>query len=56
MKWKDNSKNRIPFKDLNYGEGFEKDEILYIKVGDISAFDVINDKNTLFDLSSIVTP
>lgn len=57
MKWKDNSIiKRIPFKDLNYGEGFEKDEILYIKIGDISAFDVINDKDILFDLSSIVTP
>lgn len=56
MKWTDNSiKKDILFKELEIGEGFEKDEILYIKVGDISAFDVINDKNTLFDLSSIVT-
>lgn len=57
MKWTDNSTiKRIPFKDLKYGEGFEKDGILYIKVGEISAFDVINDKNILFGLSKMVIP
>lgn len=36
------------FKDLKVGEGFETDEILYIKVGDNCAFDVINNKGDFF--------
>lgn len=57
MKWTDNSITKdILFKDLKVGEGFETDEILYIKVGDNCAFDVINDKNITFDSAVEVTP
>lgn len=49
MKWTDNSITKdILFKDLKVGEGFETDEILYIKVGDNCAFDVINNKGDFF--------
>lgn len=57
MKWTDNSIiKRILFKDLKIGDGFEDSDSLYIKISDDCAFDVVNDKSTLFDLSSIVTP
>lgn len=54
MKWKDT--NGIIFKDLNIGKGFEDSGSLYIKISDDCAFDVVNDKSTLFDFSSRVTP
>lgn len=50
MKWKDNSKNRIPFEDLKVGEGFEDSGNLYIKVSDDCAFDVVNDKGSFSSL------
>lgn len=50
MKWTDNSITKgILFKDLKVGEGFEKDEILYIKVSDNCAFDVINNRGDFFN-------
>lgn len=57
MKWTDNSITKDTlFKDLKVGEGFETDEILYIKISDNCAFDVINDKNITFDSAVEVTP
>lgn len=50
MKWTDNSTIKIAlFEDLKVGEGFEKDEILYIKVSDDCAFDVINNRRNFFN-------
>lgn len=37
------------FKDLKVGDGFETGEILYIKVSDDSAFDVINNRRDFFN-------
>lgn len=50
MKWTDSLiiKN-VFFKDLKVGEGFEIDEILYIKVSDDGAFDVINNRRDFFN-------
>lgn len=60
MKWTDNSITKDilfkDFKDLKVGEGFETDEILYIKVGDNYAFDVINNKGDFFQPTYEVTP
>lgn len=57
MKWTDNSITKnILFKDLKVGEGFETDEILYIKVGDNCAFDVINNKGDFFQPTYKITP
>ena len=57
MKWTDNSiKKDIPFKDLKYGDGFEEDNILYIKIGDDCAFDVINNKGDFFQSDYEITP
>lgn len=50
MKWTDKSTIKIAlFEDLKVGEGFEKDEILYIKVSDNGAFDVINNRGDFFN-------
>ena len=38
-----------PFKDIEFGEVFEFDEILYIKVTAIHGFDIINNKSECFD-------
>lgn len=57
MKWTDNSITKdILFKDLKVGEGFETDEILYIKVSDNCAFDVINNKGDFFQPIYEITP
>lgn len=57
MKWTDNSITKdILFKDLKVGEDFETDEILYIKVGDNCAFDVINNKGDFFQPTYEITP
>lgn len=60
MKWTDNSITKDilfkDFKDLKVGEGFETDEILYIKVGDNCAFDVINNKGDFFQPTCEITP
>lgn len=57
MKWTDNSTIKSTlFKDLKIGEGFEMDEILYVKVSDASAFDVINDRGEFFYASAEITP
>lgn len=49
MKWMDySSKNRMVFGKLKYGDGFEKDSVLYIKVNETSAFDVIHNSWTVF--------
>lgn len=57
MKWTDNSIIKdVLFKDLKIGESFEDSDSLYIKIDDDRAFDVINDENIAFDLSSMVTP
>lgn len=57
MKWTDNSiKKDILFKDLKIGEGFEEDEVLYIKVSDNGAFDVINDRGDFFQSDCEITP
>lgn len=57
MKWTDNSITKdILFKDLKVGEGFETDEILYIKVSDNCAFDVVNNKGDFFQLTYEITP
>ena len=57
MKWTDNSiKKDVLFKDLKVGEGFEEDEVLYIKVSDNSAFDVINDRGDFFQPDCEITP
>lgn len=50
MKWTDSLVRKdIFFKDLKVGEGFETGEILYIKVSDDSAFDVINNRRDFFN-------
>lgn len=57
MKWTDNSITKgILFKDLKVGEGFEIDEILYVKVSDDGAFDVINNRGDFFNSTIEVTP
>ena len=57
MKWTDNSIiKRVPFEDLKCGDGFEVDEILYIKVSDNCAFDVINNKGDFFQSDYEITP
>ena len=57
MKWTDKSITKdILFKDLKVGEGFETDEILYIKVSDNCAFDVINNKGDFFQPTYEITP
>lgn len=57
MKWTDYSITKdILFKDLKVGEGFETDEILYIKVSDNCAFDVINNKGDFFQPTYEITP
>lgn len=60
MKWTDNSITKDilfkDFKDLKVGEVFETDEILYIKVGDNCAFDVINNKGAFFQPTYEITP
>lgn len=57
MKWTDNSITKdILFKDLKVGEGFETDKILYIKVGDNCAFDVINNKRDFFQPTDEIIP
>lgn len=57
MKWTDSLiKKDILFKDLKVGEGFEKDEILYVKVSDNGAFDVINNRGGFFNSTVEVTP
>lgn len=57
MKWTDDSITKdILFKDLKVGEGFETDEILYIKVSDNRAFDVINNKEDFFQSTYEITP
>lgn len=57
MKWTDNSITKdILFKDLKVGKGFETDEILYIKVSDNCAFDVINNKGDFFQPTYKITP
>lgn len=50
MKWTDSLiRKYIFFKDLKVGDGFETGEILYIKVSDDSAFDVINNRRDFFN-------
>lgn len=50
MKWTDNLiRKDIFFKDLKIGEGFEIDGILYVKVSDDGAFDVINNRGDFFN-------
>lgn len=57
MKWTDYSVTKnIFFKDLKVGEGFEENEILYVKVSDNSAFDVINNRGSFFSLTAEITP
>lgn len=49
MKWTDKtSKDCTTFGKLKCGDGFEKDNILYIKVNYNSAFDIIHNSWTLF--------
>ena len=61
MKWTDNLiiKNQ-PFMSsslsVKIGDGFADSDSLYIKISDDRAFDIVNDKSTLFDFSSVVTP
>lgn len=49
MKWKDDLiTDSTLFKDLGICEGFEKDKILYIKMSNNCAFDVINNREKFF--------
>ena len=57
MKWRDDLiTNGTPFEDLKVGEGFEKNGILYIKVGDNCAFDVISNRESFIKSSAKVAP
>ena len=57
MKWTDNSITKdILFEDLKVGEGFEKDEILYVKVSDNAAFDIINNRGSFFNPTIEIIP
>lgn len=57
MKWKDNLiTDSTLFKDLGICEGFEKDKILYIKMSNNCAFDVINNREEFFNATTEVTP
>lgn len=57
MKWTDKtSKNYTIFENLAYGDGFEKDNSLYIKVSADSAFDIIHNSWTVFHDETVVLP
>lgn len=49
MKWMDySSKNYMLFGKLKNGDGFEKNSVLYIKVNEVGAFDVIHNRWAVF--------
>lgn len=55
MKWTDKtSKNCTTFGKLRCGDGFEKDNVLYIKVRANNAFDIINNIWTTFNDDIVV--
>ena len=57
MKWTDkSSKNYMTFEKLSYGDGFKRDNILYIKFSASCAFDVIHDKLIVFHKDTLVLP
>ena len=50
MKWTDEQNKRwVLFEELKNGDGFEKDDILYIKIKFDEAFDIINNIDRTFD-------
>lgn len=57
MKWRDTLiKNGTPFENLKVGEGFEKNGILYVKISENRAFDVISNKGSFFKSTAKVAP
>ena len=57
MKWTDEQNKRwILFEELKNGNGFEKDDLLYIKTKFDEAFDIINNIDRVFDEDTVVIP
>lgn len=50
MKWTDEQNKRgVLFEELKNGDGFEKDDLLYIKIKFDEAFDIVNNIDRIFD-------
>lgn len=57
MIWTDEqNKKWTSFEELKYGDGFEKDDFLYIKIKFDEAFDIINNRHCVFNDDDKVLP